>query len=242
MNPQQMTSFPSGEHHASRDDTTRYLCAAAHLDAKFADAAIKEFLVEPTRALPPSPGFRAEFVLAEAAAARVRRKLRDGTLALLMAGVVAMTWSSGLLFGWIALASLLTVPAVLRATQARGWSKARQASAVLILLLVAGAALAADFAFTGTEFSAAYRGSYGSSGYSYGYGDYPSSSGDVVADLAAIPALLMLAVLVADRLAVWQRLTERFGYGTRHLPPRDPFIDTPLLNGSPASFRAQLER
>ena len=40
----------------ARDDTTRYLCAAAHLDSNYANRAIREFLNEETRAVPPSPG------------------------------------------------------------------------------------------------------------------------------------------------------------------------------------------
>src|SRR5439155_5742975 len=68
---------------AARDDTTRYLCAAAHLSSDYADRAIREFLVEPTRPVPPSPGTDAAAVLNEAVAARARRILRDGALIVL---------------------------------------------------------------------------------------------------------------------------------------------------------------
>ena len=61
----------------ARDDTTRYLCAAAHLDHEFANEAIREFLVEDTRPVPASAGVDAAAVLGEAVAARTRRKLRD---------------------------------------------------------------------------------------------------------------------------------------------------------------------
>ena len=63
-----------------RDDVTRFLCAGAHLDAAFADAAIAEYLVEHTRALPPSLGVNTVAVLREAVAARARRRVRDGLL------------------------------------------------------------------------------------------------------------------------------------------------------------------
>ncbi|WP_344421329.1 hypothetical protein [Pseudonocardia ailaonensis] len=63
---------------------TRYLCAAAHLDASFADQVIAEYLVEPARAVPPSPGVDAGAVLREALAARSRRKTRDAVLLLLL--------------------------------------------------------------------------------------------------------------------------------------------------------------
>ena len=63
------------------DTTTRYLCAAAHLDRDFADTAIREYLVEPTRAVPPTPGLDAVAVLREAVAARSRCKIRDAATA-----------------------------------------------------------------------------------------------------------------------------------------------------------------
>jgi hypothetical protein len=88
---------------ADRDDTTRYLCAAAHLDDDFADGAIREFLVEPTRAVPPTPGVRAGAVLAEAVAARARRKVRDGVLLALF--VLALFLFSGTaLIVWVVVA------------------------------------------------------------------------------------------------------------------------------------------
>jgi hypothetical protein len=69
------------------DGTTRYLCAAAHLDEEFCDKAITEFLVEPVRAIPPSPGVDSAAVLREAVAAQTRRRIRD---ALLLASLVAL--------------------------------------------------------------------------------------------------------------------------------------------------------
>jgi hypothetical protein len=67
-----------------RDATTRYLCAAAHLDPAFGDRAIAEFLVEPVRALPPAPGVDTAAVLRDAVAARARRRIRDAILLLLL--------------------------------------------------------------------------------------------------------------------------------------------------------------
>lgn len=91
-----------------RDDTTRYLCAAAHLDDRFADSAIREFLTEPTRALPPVAGVRAGAVLAEAVAARARRKLRDSVLVTLFAGVL-VTLSLSLVTAWLFVGAALLV-------------------------------------------------------------------------------------------------------------------------------------
>jgi len=50
------TGPPSVSASAQWDATTRYLCAAVHLDSDFSDAAIAEFLVEPFRAIPPRQG------------------------------------------------------------------------------------------------------------------------------------------------------------------------------------------
>lgn len=69
---------------AGLDGTTRYLCAAAHLDEEFCDEAIAECLVEPVRAIPPSPGVDSAAVLREAVAAQTRRRIRDGLLLALL--------------------------------------------------------------------------------------------------------------------------------------------------------------
>lgn len=91
-----------------RDDTTRYLCAAAHLDDRFADRAIREFLTESTRAVPPVAGVRAGAVLAEAVAARARRKLRDSVLVTLFACVL-VTLSLSLVAAWLVIGAVLLV-------------------------------------------------------------------------------------------------------------------------------------
>lgn len=71
------------------DGTTRYLCAAAHLDEEFCNTAITEFLVEPVRAIPPSPGVDSAAVLREAVAAQARRRIRDALLLALL-GLLAL--------------------------------------------------------------------------------------------------------------------------------------------------------
>ncbi|MGH3702424.1 MAG: hypothetical protein ACRDQY_23830, partial [Pseudonocardiaceae bacterium] len=89
----------NGRHHGNQepvdaapslDGTTRYLCAAAHLDEEFCDKAITEFLVEPVRAIPPSPGVDSTAVLREAVAAQTRRRIRDALLLALL-GLLAIT-------------------------------------------------------------------------------------------------------------------------------------------------------
>ncbi|WP_394615934.1 hypothetical protein JNUCC0626_40450 [Lentzea sp. JNUCC 0626] len=91
-----------------RDDTTRFLCGAAHRDEEFADSAIREYLVESTRSIPRSPGVNAGAVLREAVAARTRRKVRDSVL-LVLAVVVLFAASGMLLGGWLLVASIVAV-------------------------------------------------------------------------------------------------------------------------------------
>ncbi|MGH3905244.1 MAG: hypothetical protein ACRDTE_13795 [Pseudonocardiaceae bacterium] len=86
------------------------MCAAAHLDEKFCDEAIAEFLVEPVRAIPPSPGVDSAAVLREAVAAQTRRRIRDGVLLALL--VVFVFANITVAFFW---AVLVAVAAVLMA-------------------------------------------------------------------------------------------------------------------------------
>ncbi|MGH3870591.1 MAG: hypothetical protein ACRDSR_03585 [Pseudonocardiaceae bacterium] len=95
----------SGVPPAQRDATTRYLCAAAHLDPVFGDAAIAEFLVEPYRAIPPAPGVDAAAVLRDAVAARARRRIRDGVLLLLLVFLAFVSLPALVVWLIIALAS-----------------------------------------------------------------------------------------------------------------------------------------
>lgn len=67
------------------DHATRLLASAVHLDDQLADLLIEEFLIEPNRAIPPSPGVRAEVVLREALAAQARRRMANAILVGLLA-------------------------------------------------------------------------------------------------------------------------------------------------------------
>ncbi|SDN94325.1 hypothetical protein [Lentzea jiangxiensis] len=92
----------------SRDDTTRFLCGAAHRDEEFADSAIREYLVESTRSIPRSPGVNAGAVLREAVAGRTRRKVRDGLL-LLLAVLVLFAATGTLAVAWLLVAAMVAV-------------------------------------------------------------------------------------------------------------------------------------
>ncbi|MBB4688251.1 hypothetical protein [Amycolatopsis jiangsuensis] len=223
---------------AALDDNTRYLAAGAHLDRAFAEKAVREFLVEPTRQIPPSQGVDTTTVLTEALAARTRRKYRDGTLIVL--GLIFLVFGSvtGMTAGWIAAAA--TGYAV------RSWLRERDRNRVhrmaglvriCALLLVAvtfGLFSIASFGLGSLVFADSH--------YDYEY----DSAGSIFAVawlIAPLCCLLMLAVLIADRLVVWQLTTGYFGRQARipgqvGLPPADRLS----LSLAPQRFRQQLER
>lgn len=120
---------------AQRDATTRYLCAAAHLDPDYSDAAIAEFLVEPVRAIPPAPGVDSAAVLRDAVAARARRRIRDAVLLLLL--VVLGVVSLPALVVWVVLAAAMS--------PFYGAGTGRRRSRVITLLLLAGIVLLGIF-------------------------------------------------------------------------------------------------
>ncbi|WP_214404331.1 hypothetical protein [Pseudonocardia lacus] len=87
------------------DETTRLLCAAAHRYEWFAEAVIKEYLVEQVGSVPPSPGLDSTAVLRDAVAARARHRVRNTVvLALLIAlavldPLVVLLWTALALAG-----------------------------------------------------------------------------------------------------------------------------------------------
>lgn len=192
---------------ASRDDPTRFLCAAAHLDPDFAEAAIREFLVEPTRSVAPSPGVNAAVVLDAAVAARARTKLRDFVLAglflLCLITLVVGGSTYAMVFG-VAVAVLAAAsrhPAVRRMLGERALRVAHTAfgSVVLVVSLVYWiAAISALSGPAGDTFSRLSTVDGGSPGWSIA---------------SVVLVWLMLVVLLADEIHVWQLITERFRRG-----------------------------
>ena len=174
-----------------RDDTTRYLCAAAHLDAEFGDRLIREFLTEPTRAVPPVAGVRAGAVLAEAVAARARRKVRDTLLVTLFAGVL-ITLSLSIVIAWLLVAA--TVSAIVTAGGA-------DRSGVLRRLLPAiGGGLVAGVLLTVLIQA-------GGAATSYAYADPDLTPAAVLTILLLV---LLLGVLLVDEYVVWHHIEDRF--------------------------------
>lgn len=205
-------------HPADRDDTTRYLCAAAHLDDDFADDAIREFLVEPTRAVPPTPGVRAGAVLAEAVAARARRKLRDGALLVLLVLALFLFSGTALLIWVVAAVGVALAGAVAKARADSGALGAVVERADLMRRLVP---MLAVLAVGGVLAYAILEYSGGSSSDFDGMTGSGSSDTDTAATVLSIFLVLALAaVLVVDELIVWHHLNNRFGRGRMVPEPR----------------------
>jgi len=216
---------------ARRDDTTRYLCAAAHMDPAFADGAIREFLVEPTRPVPAAPGVDATAVLAEAVAARTRRKLRDLAVILLLVGVVFL-FPIEVLAGWVVLAIVLKLPAIF--TAAKKLTPGMVAGGVVVI------AVLAIVLFAGPLLEDLFGPD---DGYSYGpsQADVPESISDATVVGAVVLVALLLAVLAADRFAVWRHLATRFW--PNRLTRVQPWLrDRPLFQVSPVRQLTGLRR
>ena len=183
------------------DDTTRYLCAASYLDPAYGGRAISEFLVEPTRPVPPSPGLDAGKVLAEAIRARARRKNYDGLLILVMLFAVGLGWGSTLLYAWIGLSVLFSIPGWLSSAKPGGERTLNPKGLMWLVLLFPILLLVvenADDIFDG--------GPIFSSG--------PSSEGDTVRlVIAVILALAALGIVSYERWTLWQLLSTRFRRG-----------------------------
>lgn len=209
-----------------RDDTTRYLCAAAHLDAGFGDRLIREFLTEPTRAVPPVAGVRAGAVLAEAVAARARRKVRDTLLVTLFAGVL-ITLSLSIVIAWLLVAA--TVSAIVTAGGV-------DRSGVLRRLVPAiGGGFVAGLLLTVLIQA-------GGAATSYAYADPDLTPAAVLTILLLV---LLLGVLLVDEYVVWHHIEDRFlrGYLLPDPAPDalSPQVRRVFLFGS-RHYLAQLRR
>ena len=222
----------TGPQQAARDDTTRYLCAAAHLDPGFADAAIKEFLIEPTRAIPPSPGVDDAAVLSEAVAARTRRKLRDTVLIVLSVGL-AFALPITLLLIWIGVALAWSYRAV--SSRARSDRAAKNSSLLLALSIgVIVLILVAPFVLNSIQNSV--------SGRSRDAIEISLGNGNADTILGIVLFVLIVAVLVADTFTVWNLVIRRFGKHTTQGRPLPSIADRRILQYSPPAYLAQLSR
>lgn len=233
----------AASHHVPLDDSTRYLAAATHLDPAYADDAIREYLVEPTRPVPPSPGFDAPTVLAEAISAHSRRMYRDGLLGMLALVFLYFSFWTPLFYAWLMLAVLLSIRSI--------WLKMRtgRPGAVIrgfgklfeLVLLLSIPALVLFWGVIAEELDLDSSSSYSSGPYdSVDVVGLSSSSSTLVGSIAAV---LMLLIVVADRIIVWRLLTVRYGRRSRSRPfGGKPLDERPSIAAAPRRFRAELNR
>ncbi len=240
----------AASHHVPPDDSTRYLAAAAHLDSSYADDAIREYLVEPTRPVPPSPGFHAPTVLAEAISARSRRKYRDALLGVLALVFLYFSIGTALFFLWVFLAGLLSVRSIWKRMRTGRPGAALRGFGSLFALAVV-LFFVTTFTFGGLfledlgvgESSSSSSGRYGTGYDSDYYGDGTAISDPSLAYIGAIAAVVMLLILVADRITVWRLLTVRYGRRARSRPFGGKSLDErPSIAAAPPRFRTELER
>ncbi|MBP2338778.1 hypothetical protein JOF41_004956 [Saccharothrix coeruleofusca] len=187
-----------------KDGVTRYLCAAAHLDRKFADDAIREFLTEPTRAFAPSPGVDGGAVLREAVAARTRRRTRDAVLCALVllfafAAPLTTLW-------WAVIAVIAALPRwgarLAKPSDPRNPQAKSAPPALFVGLVVAALYLLVQIVMYTTGESLFDSGSR----YDSRYEEDP----EPVPVVPFLIAPLIVLVVLLDRLAVWSMLTTSF--------------------------------
>ncbi|MFD0362760.1 hypothetical protein ACFQZZ_15055 [Nocardia sp. GCM10030253] len=196
------------------DEATRYLASAVHLDDDLADVLVEEYLAEPKRSIPPSPGVRAEPVLREAAAAQARRRMTSVGLLLLLFGMLVT--SALLVFGWLASAIAWRLGALVVARLARPKSGERvwlvyrwqrwclTAGLWLVLNSVTIALITLPFVLL-----AVAAENFGSDSQSW------SSGSDVAAYymLAILLSLVMFSLLAAQAYLRRRTVDGWFGYG-----------------------------
>jgi hypothetical protein len=166
------------------DGPTRYLCAAAHLDPEFADAAIGEYLIEPTRAVPSSVGVDSAAVLRDAVAARFRRRVRDGVLLALALLFVVTSPALALLWLVVSVSVALT-----------GAAK-RALSGILIIVAVGAVALILAFTLIPSLTFLLYA--------------WLDSSSSIAVLLTMFLGVLIVGVLLTDELIVTDLTRSRF--------------------------------
>ncbi|WP_189054766.1 hypothetical protein [Longimycelium tulufanense] len=197
------------------DEATRHLSVAAHIDEEFADRAVSEFVAEPRRAVPPSPGVDAAAVLRQALVASRRRLVRDAVLVvlfvlLLVVNVVtAMTWLFlGLVWALVALFSRRAQGQQTRAQREPGERPFPVTGAILFALFGLWALLGTDlYLLLLRMFAPLFYSPRELRSQVIPMGDITPGPGVFLILLAA------LAVLVLDRLGVRHLLLRHFRYG-----------------------------
>ncbi|MEV5436589.1 hypothetical protein AB0K80_11230 [Streptomyces sp. NPDC052682] len=194
-------------------DVTRYLCAAAYLDERFADRVVEEVLADEPGAVAPSPGTDLVAVVHHSLAARELRYRRDLRLATAF-GVVALLAPLWLLFAATVL-SVLAGGGRARPTLATRGRPEPRGTVLVSTGITAGVLLLCAFPL------AALVGSWPVSGFpAWLCGAY---LGGVPAGLASIGAVVFAYVTVVDDALDTDRLLRttltREAFAGQDLPP-----------------------
>jgi hypothetical protein len=97
----EVTAGPEGR--TRHEDATRFLCAAAHLDADFTRKVVRELLVAEHRLPLPAPAVDLAVVVRHAIAARARRLYRDAAIvAVVLIAVAVAGWAVVAWYVWCA--------------------------------------------------------------------------------------------------------------------------------------------
>lgn len=187
------------------DRITRCLSAAVHFDARFATRLYDEFLAEPCRAVPPSPGLDSAVVLREAAAAMARRRVRDlVSLALLVLGLVVspVLMLSWLLIGvvWVFVRAGRSPLSKLTGSLPR---RNRWKTIAIVLIVLTVLPLVAAVVISLLELGASERGVIPEAGAVLGSSDL----------FAVMIVITLYVVFAADRLIEWSLAVGSFREG-----------------------------
>lgn len=181
------------------EDVTRHLAAAVHVDEAFGNEVIQEFVAQPLRAMPPSPGMDTVVVLSEALAGRRQRVIRDSAVLILFLVLITVGWPWSLSWLLLALVGAAGISAVRnnrrrrasggRAGVAGGWG------------LFIGAVVMVGAVFSWMA----------SSGWSatVGLDDGSGSDNSVSATFFVLGAMALLGVLAWDKVRLYTLLTNQ---------------------------------
>lgn len=183
------------------DDATRHLAATANVDETFADELINEFLTEPRRAIPPSPGLDPVIVLHEAVSARRKRAIRDAALLALLILLIVGQWPYSLAWLLVAMAggAAKTAISVGRAERKPG------AGWLVITLTAIGIGLLTWYLSMTANADTPY---------------YLSAEPSPWTTPSLLAGLAVLGVLLADKLRLHLMLRGRFSRAVWHQAPQ----------------------
>jgi hypothetical protein len=203
-----------------------------------AEGVIEEFLVEPCRSIPRTPGVDAASVLGDAAASHRRRQIRDATLMVL--ALIVVLALPGTAMGWLVLGVLGAAVAKARsgATLSRG--RIAGLTALLGAAVLVGVLVQAALAFVNALTSLSSSGFSGSTGYAYPSVDAGVSPSGVIGTVALLGIPVVIA---ADELLVLTLVRRYFSRSRFTVEPDEgPGFVASLRRIGRARFHRMLER